>query len=47
MENNRYADESYGYNDGFTLTLDHGITQNDEWSGNKARDGADATANEC
>ena len=47
MESDRYADESYGYHDGFALTSDHSFAKDDERSRNKARNGANATTDEC
>ena len=47
MESYWYADESYGYHDGFALTSDHSFAKDDERSRNKARNGANATADEC
>ena len=47
MESYRYADESYGYHDGFALAPDHSFAKDDERSRNKARNGANATTDEC
>ena len=47
MESYWYADESYGYHDGFALAPDHSFAQDDERSRNKERNGANATIDEC
>ena len=47
MESYRYADESYGYHDGFALAPDHSFAKDDERPRNKARNGANATTDEC